>query len=522
MAKDYKVGQIIMKTNRTAIAALCLLVVACVFISARPVAAESLSKKWTEGECKTVKGDWQNNDCYVKQVPVNLGVSIGGLSKATLSQYIGAGFNLGVGLAAVFAVIFIMIGGFRYLYAAGGGEVDAAKGMIKNAIIGLVLTAMSYTLLQTVNPALVSLELPPVKLVKSAYLSQLKKSSGIQVNGPCYTIQDKEACAQACVDAKLNDQCECTVIDEGIWSSFAKASTWIAVGSVSGAAGAYRAAGSALQKIGSTGVNIATRIWQYTKTNPFKAAAGVYEAGKTMSTPLFLAGLGYEMLPEAPDKGEEGICLPLTVNSVPPGGVCFKDINCTMGKCITINENPPYGMCMTGEENTGCDVGHPGFMVNNESLPCATAELKCCTVNGMDLGTCQKSCGGRPNGNTCEKASDCANGVCATIPDHATAQETNRKICTGGVVGDYCSLSGECLGNTYCPTPFYSCTSTSASNPGCPLYRVCATKGATGNTCCSNSECANGTCQNAHPNSSTKRCSVVNDVCESGSCGTCN
>jgi len=136
---------------------------------------------WTEPDCKNAKnsagaliGVWKAPPgqasgpyCYYNDAPINLGVGLGTLTQANLSQYLAAAYQLGLGIAAVLAVIFIMIGGFRYMSAAGGAGVEEGKGMIKNAVIGLVLAALSYTLLLTVNPDILSLRLPSIQLIKA-------------------------------------------------------------------------------------------------------------------------------------------------------------------------------------------------------------------------------------------------------------------------------------------------------------------------------------------------------------------
>ena len=139
---------------------------------------------WTPTDCAAAKNDagaligvWKGKDgagkdqtpgpyCYYNNAPVKLGVALGGLTQANIAQYLSMAYNVGLGVAAILAVIFIMVGGFRYLSAAGGSGVEAGKDMIKNAVIGLVLAALSYTLLQTVNPDILSLRLPTVQLVK--------------------------------------------------------------------------------------------------------------------------------------------------------------------------------------------------------------------------------------------------------------------------------------------------------------------------------------------------------------------
>jgi hypothetical protein len=138
---------------------------------------------WEQQECEAVTdptdpkvyiGDWAPPDegfskgpyCFVKQPPIKLNVAVGGITVATLADYLAAAFKLGIGIAAVLAVLMIMIGGFRYIMAAGGSGISGAKDMIKHAVIGLLLTVSAYTLLQTVNPDITTLKLPRVQIVK--------------------------------------------------------------------------------------------------------------------------------------------------------------------------------------------------------------------------------------------------------------------------------------------------------------------------------------------------------------------
>ena len=151
---------------------------------------------WTQPDCENAKnsagtliGVWKAPTgqtsgpyCYYNNAPINLGVGLGTLTQANLSQYLAAAYQLGLGIAAVLAVIFIMIGGFRYMSAAGGAGVEEGKGMIKNAVIGLVLAALSYTLLLTVNPDILSLRLPSIQLIKACDIKPV--DCGSIKNGP--------------------------------------------------------------------------------------------------------------------------------------------------------------------------------------------------------------------------------------------------------------------------------------------------------------------------------------------------
>lgn len=500
-----------MKVLRTIYASGAALLLALAMLAvAAPVLAANTAP-WTEGECKTVGGNWQNNDCYALQKPSKLNIQVGGLSQATLSQYLGAAFNLGIGMAAVLSVVFIMIGGFRYLTAAGGGAVEPAKAMIKNSIVGLVLALLSYTLLQTVNPQLLSLQLPPIKLVKAVYLSQLAASSA-DIGGPCYTIKDKEACANACIKKGLTDAvCECKVIDEGVWSTFAKASVIGATSILGGGATSLKSAASAAQTVWGSTLNLAMRFVSYAKNNPLTTIKGVTQ----LTTAGVMGAAGYSILPATPDAGELGVCLPSALKSIPPGGTCFIEAgeqNCVTGsRCVKINDNPPYGMCVSGDEGSACTTAE-GDSTHGTCNQVGNVALSCCTVS-YGIGTCQKSCNSRPNGATCSGDSDCAGKHCVATPDHLTDQQTLEKKCTDGVEGAPCASDNDCVSGAYCPTAYYACTNL------CPAYRECAKKVVTGEACCSSNECAAGkSCQGARPDAAGK-CQVTATSCTN--CGLC-
>ncbi|MBI4132533.1 MAG: hypothetical protein HY473_00330 [Candidatus Sungbacteria bacterium] len=58
-----------------------------------------------------------------------------------------------VGIAALFAMVY---GGVLYMFSSTLTSTDEARRWIKNAIAGIVLAAVSYLLLATINPDLVS------------------------------------------------------------------------------------------------------------------------------------------------------------------------------------------------------------------------------------------------------------------------------------------------------------------------------------------------------------------------------
>lgn len=76
-----------------------------------------------------------------------------------ISQFIRGLYNFFIGAIALAAIVVLMIGGFQYVIAAGNqSKIGEAKETINGAITGLILTLLSYTLLNAINPKIVSLE----------------------------------------------------------------------------------------------------------------------------------------------------------------------------------------------------------------------------------------------------------------------------------------------------------------------------------------------------------------------------
>ncbi|MBU6447785.1 hypothetical protein KGQ24_03020 [Patescibacteria group bacterium] len=60
--------------------------------------------------------------------------------------------NVLLSVAAIIAVLFIIIGGFRYITSAGNEEqAEKGRGTLVNAIIGLVIIILAYVIVGIVN-----------------------------------------------------------------------------------------------------------------------------------------------------------------------------------------------------------------------------------------------------------------------------------------------------------------------------------------------------------------------------------
>ena len=78
-----------------------------------------------------------------------------------LPQYINYLFVFGLGLITIVALGQMIIGGITYILAAGNAaKVEDAKDTIFQALLGVGILLISYLLLRTINPDLVSLKNP--------------------------------------------------------------------------------------------------------------------------------------------------------------------------------------------------------------------------------------------------------------------------------------------------------------------------------------------------------------------------
>jgi heme/copper-type cytochrome/quinol oxidase subunit 2 len=63
--------------------------------------------------------------------------------------------NIALGIVGLIAVLFLIIGGFRYVTSAGNEEAAGqAKKMITNAIIGIVIIILAFVIVRVVVNAL--------------------------------------------------------------------------------------------------------------------------------------------------------------------------------------------------------------------------------------------------------------------------------------------------------------------------------------------------------------------------------
>ena len=88
----------------------------------------------------------------------------------TFAQYLSVFYRFFIAMLAVAAVVMVMWGGFKRIMAAGSPDKIAdANDAIVSALAGLILALVSYSLLNLINPKLVSfktLAIEPVKRIE--------------------------------------------------------------------------------------------------------------------------------------------------------------------------------------------------------------------------------------------------------------------------------------------------------------------------------------------------------------------
>lgn len=83
--------------------------------------------------------------------------------------YIQAVYKFGIWAVGIAALLMISIGGFMYITSAGNNTaMGKAKGVIADAVIGLVLALTAYLLLYIINPDLVKIKPLPIIKAKPA------------------------------------------------------------------------------------------------------------------------------------------------------------------------------------------------------------------------------------------------------------------------------------------------------------------------------------------------------------------
>lgn len=70
----------------------------------------------------------------------------GDMSFECIPNYIQYLIEIIVGIAGTIAVIFVMVGGFKYVFSGISEDKEAGKETIRNALLGLVITGLAWVI----------------------------------------------------------------------------------------------------------------------------------------------------------------------------------------------------------------------------------------------------------------------------------------------------------------------------------------------------------------------------------------
>ncbi|MBT3539147.1 hypothetical protein HOF40_02470 [Candidatus Parcubacteria bacterium] len=96
-------------------------------------------------------------------------ISFGGKTEfSSIADFIQYIYRYGFIIGSVIAVAMIILGGILWIFSGGSADaITKAKKKIGGALMGLVLIALSYSILNLVNPYLVNLRLPEIWAINS-------------------------------------------------------------------------------------------------------------------------------------------------------------------------------------------------------------------------------------------------------------------------------------------------------------------------------------------------------------------
>ncbi len=80
------------------------------------------------------------------------------VKEIAINEYIEYVFKFAIAIAVFLAVVVIIFGGFEYMLSESFTKKDSAKTRITNAVLGLLAALLSYLILATIDPRLVSIK----------------------------------------------------------------------------------------------------------------------------------------------------------------------------------------------------------------------------------------------------------------------------------------------------------------------------------------------------------------------------
>lgn len=108
-----------------------------------------------------------------------------------LGDYIAGLYKYLIGISAIIAIVFVMIGGFQWALSAGvPSQLSSAKTRMKNAVTGLVLLLMVILILEIVNPELTRFDPLMLRFVQAVPLEAKDDAGDIAPEGSLQDVQE--------------------------------------------------------------------------------------------------------------------------------------------------------------------------------------------------------------------------------------------------------------------------------------------------------------------------------------------
>lgn len=88
---------------------------------------------------------------------------IPGIEYGSIKNYLGSIYNWGIGIVGVLALIQLIRGGLMYMVSGAVEQKTSAKGIITDALIGLIIALASVVIVTVLNPRLAIMTEPALK-----------------------------------------------------------------------------------------------------------------------------------------------------------------------------------------------------------------------------------------------------------------------------------------------------------------------------------------------------------------------
>lgn len=89
---------------------------------------------------------------------------IPGIEYGSVADYLGSIYNWGIGIVGVLALIQLIRGGLMYMVSGAVEQKTSAKGIITDALIGLVIALASVVIVTVLNPRLTIMTEPVLEI----------------------------------------------------------------------------------------------------------------------------------------------------------------------------------------------------------------------------------------------------------------------------------------------------------------------------------------------------------------------